>query len=120
MNNFVNDLQFNYKFDTGNITAGFYKSNWKSQQNWNWSNILTTATNNPELLNLVDSSLLPTSTGYSKTYNGVTALSFLLRDSQVQGSLNDLYANLDLNVTENLNLNAGVRYRQRFLQRILS
>ncbi len=114
MNNFVNDLQFNYKFDTGNITAGFYKSNWKSQQNWNWSNILTTATNNPELLNLVDSSLLPTSTGYSKTYNGVTALSFLLRDSQVQGSLNDLYANLDLNVTENLNLNAGVRYSRDF------
>ncbi|WP_332452918.1 TonB-dependent receptor [Chryseobacterium aquaticum] len=114
MNNFVNDLQFNYKFDTGNITAGFYKSNWKSQQNWNWSNILTTATNSPELLNLVDSSLLPTSTGYSKTYNGVTALSFLLRDSQVQGSLNDLYANLDLNVTENLNLNAGVRYSRDF------
>jgi hypothetical protein len=30
MNNFVNDLQFNYKFDKGNVTAGFYKSNWKS------------------------------------------------------------------------------------------
>lgn len=114
MNNFVNDLQFNYKFDKGNVTAGFYKSNWKSQQNWNWSNILTTATDKPELLNLVDTSLLPTSTGYSKTYNGVTALSFLLRDSQVQGSLNDLYANLDLNVTENLNLNAGIRYSRDF------
>jgi hypothetical protein len=23
MNNFVNDLQFNYKFDKGNVTAGF-------------------------------------------------------------------------------------------------
>jgi hypothetical protein len=61
MNNFVNDLQFNYKFDKGNVTAGFYKSNWKSHQYWNWSNILTTATDRPELLNLVDTSLTPTS-----------------------------------------------------------
>ncbi|SEM14999.1 Outer membrane receptor proteins, mostly Fe transport [Chryseobacterium taichungense] len=110
MNNFVNDLQFSYKFDKGNVTAGFYKSNWKSHQYWNWSNILTTATDRPELLNLVDTSLTPTSVGYSKTYNGVTDMTFLQRDTQTQGSLNDLYANLDYNVTDNLSLNAGIRY----------
>ncbi|MFY1046963.1 TonB-dependent receptor [Chryseobacterium sp. GP-SGM7] len=110
MNNFVNDLQFNYKFDKGNVTAGFYKSNWKSHQYWNWSNILTTATDKPELLNLVDTSLTPNSVGYSKTYNGVTDMSFLLRDTQTQGSLNDLYANLDYNITDALNINAGLRY----------
>lgn len=114
MNNFVNDLQFSYKFDKGNVTAGFYKSNWRSNQYWNWSNVLATATDKPELLNLVDTSLTPTSTGYSKTYNGVTAMSFLLRESQVQGSLNDVYANLDFNVTDNLSLNAGVRYSRDF------
>jgi len=114
MNNFVNDLQFNYKFDKGNVTAGFYKSNWKSNQYWNWSNVLATATDKPELLNLVDTSLTPNSTGYSKTYNGVTAMSFLLRESQVQGSLNDVYANLDFNVTDNLSLNAGVRYSRDY------
>lgn len=114
MNNFVNDLQLNYKFDKGNVTAGFYKSNWKSHQNWNWSNILATASDKPELLNLVDTSLTPNSTGYSKTYNGVTDMSFLLRDSQVQGSLNDLYANLDYNITDNLSINAGLRYSRDF------
>ena len=114
MNNFVNDLQFNYKFDKGNVTAGFYKSNWKSHQNWNWSNILTTATDSPELLNLVDTSLAKTDVGYSKTYNGVTEMSFLLRDSQVQGSLNDLYLNLDYNITENLSFNGGIRYSRDF------
>lgn len=114
MNNFVNDLQFSYKFDKGNVTAGFYKSNWKSHQNWNWSNILATASDNPELLNLVDTSLTPNSTGYSKTYNGVTEMSFLLRDSQVQGSLNDLYANLDYNITDQLSFNGGVRYSRDF------
>ncbi|MCU7618081.1 TonB-dependent receptor [Chryseobacterium sp. PBS4-4] len=114
MNNFVNDLQFNYKFDKGTVTAGFYKSNWRSNQYWNWSNVLATATDKPELLNLVDTSLAPTSTGYSKTYNGVTDMSFLLRESQVQGSLNDLYANLDLNITDNLILNAGIRYSRDF------
>ncbi len=114
MNNFVNDLQFSYKFDKGNVTAGFYKSNWRSNQYWNWSNVLATATDKPALLNLVDTSLTPTSTGYSKTYNGVTAMSFLLRESQVQGSLNDVYANLDFNVTDNLSLNAGIRYSRDF------
>ncbi|MBT2623118.1 TonB-dependent receptor [Chryseobacterium sp. ISL-6] len=114
MNNFVNDLQFNYKFDKGNVTAGFYKSNWKSQQNWNWSNILTTATDRPQLLNLVDKSLSPTDVGYSKTYNGVTDMSFLVRDSQIQGSLNDIYLNLDYNITDNLSFNGGIRYSRDY------
>ena len=114
MNNFVNDLQFNYKFDKGNVTAGFYKSNWKSHQYWNWSNILATATDRPELLNLVDPSLSPSSVGYSKTYNGVTDMSTLVRDSQIQGSLNDLYLNLDYNVTDALSFNGGIRYSRDY------
>lgn len=114
MNNFVNDLQFSYKFDKGNVTAGFYKSNWKSNQYWNWSNILTTVSDKPQLLNLVDTSLTPNSTGYSKTYNGVTDMSFLLRDSQTQGSLNDLYLNLDYKITDDLSFNGGIRYSRDF------
>jgi outer membrane receptor protein involved in Fe transport len=114
MDNFVNDLQFSYKLDKGTLTAGFYKSNWKSNQYWNWSNILTTATDKPQLLNLVDTSLNPNDVGYSKTYNGVTQMSFLLRDTQTQGSLNDLYANLDYNITDNLNINVGARYSRDY------
>ena len=114
MKNFVNDLQFNYKFDKGNITAGFYKSNWKSHQYWNWSNILTTATDRPELLNLVDKSLNPTDNGYSKTYNGVSSMSFLIRDSQIQGSLNNIYLNVDYNITDDLSVNGGIRYSRDF------
>lgn len=114
MNNFVNDFQLNYKFDKGNVTAGFYKSNWKSHQNWNWSNILTTASDRPQLLNLVDSSLNPSDTGYSKTYNGVTNMSFLIRDSQIQGSLNDVYLNVDYNITDDLSLNGGMRYSRDY------
>lgn len=114
MNNFVNDLQFSYKLDKGSVTAGFYKSNWKSNQYWNWSNILTTATDKPQLLNLVDTSLSANDVGYSKTYNGVTQMSFLLRDSQTQGSLNDIYANFDYNVIDNLNINVGARYSRDF------
>ncbi|WP_292008723.1 TonB-dependent receptor [Chryseobacterium sp.] len=114
MDNFINDLQFSYKFDKGNITAGFYKSNWKSNQYWNWSNILTTATDKPQLLNLVDTSLNSTDVGYSKTYNGVTDMSFLVRNSQIQGSLNNLYLNLDYNITEELSVNAGLRYSRDY------
>jgi len=114
MNNFVNDLQFSYKLDKGNVTAGFYKSNWTSNQYWNWSNILTTATDKPQLLNLVDTSLSPNDVGYSKTYNGVTQMSFLQRNTQTQGSLNDIYANFDYNVSDNLNINVGARYSRDF------
>ncbi|KPE52006.1 TonB-dependent receptor [Chryseobacterium indologenes] len=114
MNNFVNDLQFNYKFDKGNVTAGFYKSNWKSHQYWNWSNILTTVTDRPQLLNLVNPSLNPSDVGYSQTYNGVKDMSFLIRDSQIQGSLNDLYLNLDYNFTDALSFNGGIRYSRDF------
>ncbi|WP_223606340.1 TonB-dependent receptor [Chryseobacterium sp. OSA05B] len=114
MNNFVNDLQFNYKFDKGSVTAGFYKSNWKSHQYWNWSNVLATASDKPELLNLVNPSMSPSATGYSQTYNGVKDMSFLIRDSQIQGSLNDAYLNFDYNVTEDLSLNAGMRYSRDY------
>ncbi|MCT2562669.1 TonB-dependent receptor [Chryseobacterium herbae] len=114
MNNFVNDLQFNYKFDKGSVTAGFYKSNWKSHQYWNWSNVLATASDKPELLNLVNPSMGPSDTGYSQTYNGVKDMSFLIRDSQIQGSLNDAYLNFDYNVTEDLSLNAGMRYSRDY------
>ncbi|CAH0292429.1 TonB-dependent receptor [Chryseobacterium sp. Bi04] len=114
MNNFVNDLQLNYKFDKGNVTAGFYKSSWKSHQYWNWSNILTTATDRPQLLNLVNPSLNPSDVGYSKTYNGVMDMSFLIRDSQIQGSLNDLYLNLDYNITDEWSFNGGMRYSRDF------
>lgn len=114
MTNFVNDLQFNYKLENGNLTAGFYKSNWKSNQYWNWSNILVTATDRPQLLNLVDQSLTANSVGYSKTYNGVTEMSFLLRDSQTQGSLNAIYLNVDYNITNQLSFNGGARYSHDF------
>lgn len=114
MNTFVNDLQFSYKLDKGNVTAGFYKSNWTSNQYWNWSNILTTATDKPQLLNLVDTSLSPNDVGYSKTYNGVTQMSFLQRNTQTNGSLNDIYANFDYNITDNLNINVGARYSRDF------
>lgn len=116
MNNFVNDLQFSFKFDKGNITAGFYKSTWKSNQYWNWSNILTTATDRPELLNLVDNSLSTTAIGYAKTYNGVTDMTFLQRKTETQGSLNDLYVNLDYTITEALSFNGGIRYSKDYYQ----
>lgn len=114
MNNFANDLQFNYKLNKVHITAGFYKSNWTSNQYWNWSNILTTATDKPELLNLVDESLSSNATGYSKTYNGVTEMSFLQRKTETNGSLNALYLNLDYNILESLNFNAGIRYSKDY------
>ncbi len=110
MNNFANDLRFDYKVDKLSMSLGFYKSVWKSTQNWNWSNLLVEATDNARLLNLVDKSLSPTDVNYSRTYNGVSDISWMVRNSEIQGSINALYLNLDYQVSSNFNLNGGIRY----------
>jgi len=110
MNNFANDLRFDYKVDKLSMSLGFYKSVWKSAQKWNWSNLLVEVKDDVRLLNLVDASLSPTDNNYSRTYNGVTDISWLTRDSEIKGSVNALYFNLDYQVTDNLNFNGGIRY----------
>lgn len=55
-------------------------------------------------------SLSPTDANYSRTYNGVSDISWLVRNSEIQGNVNALYFNADYQVSEKLNLNGGIRY----------
>ncbi|MBB4806344.1 outer membrane receptor protein involved in Fe transport [Chryseobacterium defluvii] len=110
MNNFANDLRFDYKIDNLSMALGFYKSAWKSSQSWNWSNLLVETKDHTRLLNLVDTSLDATDPNYSRTYNGVSDISWLVRNSEIQGSVNALYFNADFQVNDKLNLNGGIRY----------
>ena len=41
-------------------------------------------------------------------------MSFLIRDSQIQGSLNNIYLNVDYNITDDLSVNGGIRYSRDF------
>ena len=110
MHDFSNDLRFSFNSDNNSIEAGYYFSIWKSHQYWNWSNILLEIKDKARLLNLADGSNEPGSTDYYYTYNGVTNISFLTRESEIRGRVNAFYLNDEFKASENLTIDAGLRW----------
>jgi len=110
MQNFANNLHFDYKNDWLTLSLGYYYSNFTSNQYWNWSNILVSVEQHPQLLNLVDKSLPAGSPNSSLTYNGITDMSFLTRQSQFAGTLNDFFGDAQIKANENLTFDLGLRY----------
>ncbi|MBA3649032.1 MAG: TonB-dependent receptor [Chitinophagales bacterium] len=110
MNNFANNLRFDYSNQMFDISLGYYYSNWTSDQYWNWSNLLIEVTDNPQLLNLVDLSLTPGDTNYSRTYNGVSDISWLTRKAETKGDVNALFASAEIRATSDLTFDIGLRY----------
>jgi outer membrane receptor protein involved in Fe transport len=110
MKNFANNLRFDYKKNNLTLSLGYYYSNWSSAQQWNWSNVLVSVSDNPQLLNLADKSLAPGAPNYSRTYNGVSDISWLTRQAKTAGDLNAIFANAELKATEKLTLEGGLRY----------
>ncbi len=107
MNNFANNFSFNFDLDPVKLTAGYYYSNWKSNQYWNWNSYLVGVSDNPRLLNVKDNT-----TGVDHTWNGVERITWLERDAQTKGLLNDIYADAEIKATDNLTFNAGLRYNK--------
>jgi len=107
MNNFANNFSFSFDLDPVKLTAGYYYSNWKSNQYWNWNSYLVGVSDNPRLLNVKDNT-----TGVDHTWNGVERITWLERDAQTKGVLNDIYADAEIKATDNLTFNAGLRYNK--------
>ncbi|OUL62063.1 TonB-dependent receptor [Flavobacterium sp. AJR] len=105
MENFANNLSFNFDLKPVNLTVGYYYSNWKSKQYWNWSNYLVDVTDNPRLVNVNN-----TASGIAHTWNGIERITWLERDAETKGKLNDFYVDAEIQATDNLTFNAGVRY----------
>ncbi|GEP49619.1 TonB-dependent receptor [Flavobacterium noncentrifugens] len=105
MQNFANNLSFNFDLNRVKLTAGYYYSNWKSNQYWNWNSFLVNVSDNPRLLNVHDNV-----TGQEHTYNGVERITWLERDAQTKGVLNDFYLDAEIKATDKLTVNAGLRY----------
>lgn len=105
MNNFANNLSFNFNYDKTNFTVGYYYSNWKSDQYWNWSSMLVSVSDNPRLVNLTD-----TNTGMAYSQNGITGISWLQRESQIKNTINAFYADGEFELSEKLTANVGLRY----------
>ncbi|MTI30418.1 TonB-dependent receptor [Cytophagales bacterium RKSG123] len=110
MESFSNKLELGFENEHHHLTLGYYHSSYTSNQQWNWSNILMEISDNSRLLNLVDGDLNPEDPNFSRTLNGVTAISFLTRDSQIRANINALYLNEEFQVSEDLTLDAGLRY----------
>ncbi|KIA96052.1 TonB-dependent receptor [Flavobacterium sp. KMS] len=105
MENFANNLSFNFDLKPVNLTVGYYYSNWKSKQYWNWSNYLVDVTDSPRLVNVNN-----TASGIAHTWNGIERITWLERDAETKGKLNDFYVDAEIQATDNLTFNAGVRY----------
>ncbi|HEU4497243.1 MAG TPA: TonB-dependent receptor, partial [Flavobacterium sp.] len=105
MKNLANNFSVNIDLEPVKLTLGYYHSNWESTQYWNWSNYLVDVTDNPRLVNVVN-----TATGIAHTYNGIERITWLERDAQTKGKLNDFYADAEFKATDKLTLNAGLRY----------
>lgn len=105
MENFANNLSFTFDLEPVTLTAGYYYSNWKSNQYWNWNTYLVDVTDNPRLLNVEN-----TATGISHTWNGIERITWLERDAQTKGRLNDFYVDAEIKASDKLTFNAGLRY----------
>ncbi len=105
MRNFANNLSFNFYLDDIEFTLGYYYSNWKSDQKWNWSSYLVSASDNPQLVNLTDSN-----TGIEYTKNGVSGITWLQRQSQIKNTINSIYADAEFDLSNKLTANVGLRY----------
>ena len=105
MKNFANNLSFNFNLEKVNLTVGYYYSNWKSDQNWNWTSYLVSASDNPRLVNLLDSN-----TGEAYTYNGISGITWLQRQSLIKNTINALFVDTEFDLTDKLTANVGFRY----------
>lgn len=107
MQNFANNLSFTFDLEPVTLTAGYYYSNWQSNQYWNWNSYLVDVTDNPRLLNVENNV-----TGVNHTFNGIDRITWLERDAQTKGVLNDIYLDAEFKASENLTFNAGLRYNK--------
>lgn len=105
MQNIANNLSFDIDLNSIKLNLGYYSSHWKSKQYWNWNSFLVTASDKPRLVNLQD-----TSTGMNYTYNGISQITWLERESLLNGYVNALFANADIRISEKFNANVGLRY----------
>tara|TARA_R110001583_G_scaffold94040_1_gene237380 strand:+ start:23302 stop:25938 length:2637 start_codon:yes stop_codon:yes gene_type:complete len=105
MNNFVNNLSFNFNWDKVNLNLGYYYSNWGARQNWNWSSYLVSASDNPQLVNAMNSV-----SGEEYTYNGISGISWLQRESEIKGTVRAFFADVEIEASDDLTLNLGLRY----------
>ncbi len=112
MNNFTNDLFVTKELGKVNLTFGYYNAYQKIAMTWLWQSYLTDVSgdNGPQLLDVASSD----SSFYSN--NGLTAYgqpfwgNCCTRGYDMAYTINAPYANAEVELTESLTIDAGVRF----------
>ena len=109
-NNFMNDLKVSKKFDKVDVTAGFFKSFQNISMSWLWNSYLQEVSdNNPRLINVTNGSGTLLSENGLYAY-GTPAWGNLARNYDTQYNVSAPYANINVNATDKLSIEAGLRF----------
>lgn len=106
-NNFTNDFTLNKRFsDQFNLTLGYYYAWQEIATYWDWQGYITDLSAHPMLMNLTSAD------GSYYTEGGVTDYGQwgLGRKYDMNYKINAPYANAEITVNENLNIDASLRY----------
>jgi len=112
LNNFTNDFYLSKSFDKVDFTAGYYKAQQKIGMTWLWQSFLTdvSSNNGPRLMNIASSD----NSYYSS--NGLLAHGVpfwgncCTRGYDMTYDIDAVYANVGVEVTDQLNLEGSIRY----------
>ena len=109
-NNFMNDLKISKKFDKVDVTAGYFKSLQNISMSWLWNSYLQEVSDdNPRLLNVTNGSGSLLSENGLYAY-GTPAWGNLARNYDTQYNVSAPYVNVNVNATDKLSIEAGLRY----------
>jgi outer membrane receptor protein involved in Fe transport len=105
-NNFTNDLNVSKRFNNVNFTLGYYKAYQQIATYWNWQGYITDVSSNPKLMNISSA---------DKSYyteGGVTDYGQwgLGRKYDMKYNINAPYANLGIDASDKINIDASIRY----------
>lgn len=110
LNNFMNDFRLSKKFQVIDFTLGFFKAYQNLSTSWLCNSYLQEVSDdNARLINVSDASGNPLSSNGLYSY-GVPAWGGMHRNYDTQYSISAPYLNVSIEATEDLNIEAGVRY----------
>lgn len=111
LDNFANDFYLTKTFNEKiHLTAGYYKAYQRIDMTWLWQAFVTDVADNPRLIDLVDAN------GTPLTENGLYAHGVpawgncCTRGYDMRYNIDAPYANVGVDITDDLNIDASVRY----------
>lgn len=111
LDNFTNDISLTKDFGMAELTVGYYTARQDIDIDWYWQAHIADVRDEPRLLDLFSGTTRLTSNGQT-AFGAPVWGNCCTRDTQIETSLDAVYAALDWQVSDNLTVNASLRYDQ--------